>query len=1205
MTAEQRPENPLFSQDAEQGICALLKYRCRIVSVLCGLATVGLAATVLGGYLTDRPTWIQWGLSGPVMRFNTALFAVLSGLGILGLGLKRPLLVRIAGIVVFVGAMVTLLQFPCDADFGIDHWFFTNLYKEVPLAGARMGVNSAICFVLIGLALTLLGSRRSRNWQYLAVAILASATLAIAFVANLGHLTGLTAGHGWKGSYGMSVQTAITFTLCGVWLTLLAMGQGRQHFSRWYPLIVGNALIIGTMILWHALEFQDSERVRHLVETRFISLAGQLKSELKHVERAFWRMSARWELTGGTPEAAWYDDAQNYLQEIPAFRAIAWMDATNQVRWLVSSGPDEKEVKKLLRRNAAIYEAVVLAKKTRHGETYELTTDSKADKLWLCIPLAPQGIDDGCLFASIDLQPLMNGIFHHSNLAGQIITISDGAKQLYTNGEDASQGNAALSQKTGIRFANSVLTLTDLPHQSWINQQRSWLPEITFGAGLALSILLTATLQLAVRTRENFRRIVEINALLSTETKERARSEQKLREALSLQQAILDHANHSIIATSPSGTIYLFNKAAERMLDYSAEEMIGRNTPAVFHDPQEIADRAKELSRELEHNIEPGFEVFVAKPTLGGAEEREWTYVRKDGGRFPVLLSVTAIRSSQGNVTGYLGIANDITERKRAEEDLKNAKQAAEAANLAKSEFLANMSHEIRTPMNGIIGMIELALGTQLDKEQREYLETIHESAETLLTIINDILDFSKVEAGKLELESVAFDLSHKLVSTVRTLTLRARQKEVDLVFQTDPNLPERIVGDPDRLRQIIINLVGNAIKFTERGTVTLCIERCRDTEDDGKHCTFHFSVADEGIGIPPEKQDLIFNAFSQADNSTTRLYGGTGLGLAIASRLVKLMGGRIWVESEVGRGSTFHFTARFGLPRGDAAPESKSEPDTVAPGESLPEEKQVPLPHNLNILLAEDNPINRKVVVRMLEKEGHQATIAENGKEALAALERQRYDLVLMDVQMPEMDGYQTTAAIRSGEQETGRHLPIIAMTAHAMKGDDERCLAAGMDGYVSKPVRWKELGRVMASVLPAGTPEPVFDYSAALSRADDDVDFLRELAAMFVEDAPPLLAEIRRMIETRDAAGLEKTAHRLKGSLTPFTAPTAYETAQTLETIGRAGDLAQAEELGRQLEWETERLLVSLSAMLSKTDVSSSPPSRCDPGSRERSHV
>ena len=783
---------------------------------------------------------------------------------------------------------------------------------------------------------------------------------------------------------------------------------------------------------------------------------------------------------------------------------------------------------------------------------------------------------------------------------------------------------------------------------------------------------------------------------------ERKRAEQALRFSEEKFRSIVENTKDWVWSTDTEDRLVYSNPALAGMLGYEADELLGSVVMERLHPDQRERVRSE-----------------VGRLRVRGEGWTDWlTHWRhKDGSDRYLKSTAVPVFDADGRMTGYRGTDHDLTAIKKFEIELHEAKVRAEQASQAKSEFLANMSHEIRTPMNGVIGMTNLVLRTELSHQQQEYMELIKLSADSLLRLLNDILDFSKMEAKKLELELVEFDLREEMGNVLRTLAASAStgDKDLELALDVGADVPALLVGDNGRLAQVLINLTSNAIKFTMQGEVVLRVAQQSLAQG---HNLLHFSVSDTGIGITKEQQVHIFESFVQADASTTRQYGGTGLGLAIVSQIIALMGGELWVESEPGVGTTFHFTARLRLSQREAGAEpagasylkgrrvliaddnhttrailgtilrswdmvpvlaqdatdaiaemqraaSEGEPypvmlcdarlhgssalqvrramlaggsaagamivvcsarDATADIEALrdagvaeflhkpvkhselfvalmkvlrPEAKGdhgtrgaallpgpggPPAPRTLRVLVAEDHPINQLLVTELLRGRGHFFAVARNGVEVLQMLERQVFDAILMDGQMPEMDGYQAAAEIRRRETTSGGHIHIVAVTAHAMKDDRDACIAAGMDDYIAKPIEPEQLfatlekpwmgqaGHEAEGDSANAPPEPlaqVFDVEAALKRTRGKKTLLLQMASAFVADVPRALEELCNVADSADAAAVERSAHRLKGAAATLSGAAVVQAAVDVERLARTSPL------------ELERMQVAVSAL------------------------
>jgi PAS domain S-box-containing protein len=883
---------------------------------------------------------------------------------------------------------------------------------------------------------------------------------------------------------------------------------------------------------------------------------------------------------------------------------------------------------------------------------------------------------------------LQSAIFNSANFSS-IATDAKGVIQIFNVGAEKMLGYAAAEVMNNITPADISDPLELIAHAKALSAELGTpitpgFEALVFKASRGIEDIYELTYIRKDGTR--FPAVVSVTALrdaqdaiigyllIGTDNTARKLAEEALVKAGALQSAIFNSANFSSIATDAKGVIQIFNVGAEKMLGYAAAEVMNTITPADISDPLELIARAEALSAELGTPITPGFEALVFKASRGIEDIYELTYIRKDGTRFPAVVSVTALRDAKDAIIGYLLIgidntarkeveeeqkmsdqrlrdqqfytrsliesnidalmttdpagiitdvnqqmealtgctrdeligapfkdcftdpgraeagikrvlreksvtdyeltaraldgkqtvvsynattfydrnrklqgvfaaARDVTERKRVEAELQQAKAAAESANRTKSDFLASMSHEIRTPMNAIMGIADLLAKTALTSEQDKYVQIFRRAGDNLLNLINDILDLSKVEASQLDLEQTGFSLSDHLEKAIEMVAPRAHEKGLRLTCKIAPGVSNDLVGDPTRLRQVLLNLFSNAIKFTETGGVSLKVET---QEDAAAFTELRFTVSDTGIGIPEDKLGRVFERFTQADSSTTRRFGGSGLGLTISRRLVELMGGRIWVKSVVGKGSVFAFTVPFEVCR--AADRPVPEPDSAEP--------EAPLPA-LRILMADDSPDNVTIALAYLEATPYQVTVAETGNIACHLFKTGQYDLVLMDRQMPGMDGLTATRTIRAWEQANDRApTPIIALTASALKGDRETCLAAGCTAYLTKPIKEDVLLRAIR------------DYSAVRSlapgAADDPSDRTSRASRRLAERTPAYLQSCRvnvvTMTEALDRADFQTVTilgHNLRGSGGGFGFQPITDIGAGLEEAAGAADI------------------------------------------------
>ncbi len=1245
-------------------------------------SVVAIGLAVIAGWVFDLPQ-LRTMLPGlEAMKMNAALSFCLAGLslylltvGPLGANRRwRNLSSALAVMVALIGAM-TLWEYIAGISLGIDDCLIHDRWST-KVAG-RMAPISAFNFVCLGLALALRGSSSKELWAQTLAAIIAF----IAWLAIIGYTYRAPSLYQVKDFTAVALHTAIAFLILCVglcssfkergFMRLLQSSTTSGSMARRYglaailiPYVIGWLRLLGERAGWYGFEFGLSIFAMANVTT-FVTLVYLGARSLSVAEQKQERVQVK------------LKEVHDELEQRVATRTQEMAAA-------------QKLLKEVL--DAATGVSVI-------------ATD-----------------EDGRITLFNAGAERMLG-YQFAEMAGQTPALIHVESEVRARGQElaAELGRPFEGFDVFVAYARGGRSDT----RQWTYRRKD---------GSTLTVLLEVT---ATRDEAG-----QINGFLgvATDITARLRSEQELKEAKvaaarregEMRYSFLADAVTQIIWTAcPDGIVDYHNKAWFDYTGLTLAQTQASGWAAVLH-PEDLQN----CSERWRHAV-----------STGQSYEQEFRFRRgADGGYRWMLSRARAMRDEGGHIIQWVGTCTDIDDAKRSEQilqeaneqlgrrveertaELSKAKEAAEAANRAKSEFLANMSHEIRTPMNGIIGMTELALDGQLDLAQRSYLGMARTSAHSLLRLINDILDFSKIEAGKLKLEIISFSLRECIGTMLKPLGVRAEQKGLELTADIAADVPDFLIGDPLRLRQILLNLTDNAIKFTAKGDVSLRVSV--ESADQAAHC-LRFSVTDTGVGIPADKQTLIFDAFSQADGSTTRTYGGTGLGLAIALQLVEQMGGRIWIESVINQGTTFHFTAMLplsptavpnispvdpsrlqglavlviddneinrrilfetfrhwqmrpalaesgeeGLRKMQQAAQAGSPFPLVILDGMMPEmdgftvaEKirdatglagatimmlssamlegaakrcaelgvasyllkpvpqlelldailaalgipvgvesgtnahaTEPATRSLHILLAEDNLINRTVAAALLSKRGHTLVHAVNGKEAVAAAAREPFDLIFMDVQMPEMDGFEATAHIRQAELACGRHTPIVAMTAHAMVGDRERCIDAGMDDYVSKPLETDVLNALLERIAraaaqasreasPSARPTavaaapdeaPTFSRIKLLSTFDDDESLLFKMVELLHRDVPIMLNEIRDAIRCGSANELVEAAHRTQGTLGVFGAIPARTLAKALESMGVRKDLTEAESTLAALEHAMDQVFAALDSFV-----------------------
>ncbi|HET9240418.1 MAG TPA: ATP-binding protein [Oligoflexus sp.] len=897
-------------------------------------------------------------------------------------------------------------------------WALALLGCVLPLYSLLAGRNllsegTAVGILLVNSGTVLMMNARGRLTRVLLALGCISFLFAISLVNVLAYALDLKQAIGWHAFTSMAPLSSFLFALIGLSLIVMTLKQLTvpKHVRLVTTILVLSSSLLLTLFGWQAAVYVEKIQLKNQTAMKVQAMQDLVQAELQGFSKSLMRMAQRWVVAGSTPEYLWRADALGYFNHMVGITGVGYADAQTVIRWIEPKATNDAAEGFQLNSEPLRDYAIRMARLSQNAAlTRAVSLKQGGLGFLLLVPLQNRGMELGLVYMAVRYEEFIR---HHLRWEGYSLTIHEKGRVIFEDRQTHDFDASFWRITRPLEFDGTSWEFTLEPGPELINNTHSSMPLSILWVGLLFSFLTTTLQYLYFKTRE---------------------AHEEGARLMRWNHAIVDGSQLGIISMNRDGLVKSFNPAAQNLLGYAADEVIEKASALLWHDDEELRLRALTLGEDLGRPIAAGIAVLVAKADLGGVDRQQWTYITKAKERRTVDLAIHALRDETTAIHGYVGIVEDISDKVRRDKELQDALSRAEVATLAKSRFLANMSHEIRTPINGILGMVRLLLDTRMQTEQKVYAEAIASSADNLLVIVNDILDLSKVEAGRLELEITAFHLPSLLRTVEANLEFAARKKGVALQNIMSADLPEHVKGDPTRIRQILLNLVSNAIKFTPAGQVVM---KTSVVAKNSAGAQIRFEVMDTGIGIPKDALDKVFQPFVQADASTTRRFGGTGLGLSISQHLVLMMKGQIGVESEVDQGSRFWFT--LDLPLAIQSP---------AAGSQGPEVIQ----DQLRILIVEDNAINQIVAKKSLQKYGYDLTVVNNGQEALDVLNQQSFHLILMDCEMPIMDGYEATRRIRSSGAAY-QNIPIIAMTANAMMGDREHCLKAGMDDYITKP--------------------------------------------------------------------------------------------------------------------------------------------------------